>query len=120
MHDIIIQLIDPNDPEYLLSNVKDPGELQKWKTAAETWRLPYWDFALRRPNNRVGTKNYCCLPDYSLQEVLQSPAQEASILSSNVNPWYAYSYPDKQSGIPDMPGIPVSISFKPPYLFPLP
>jgi len=108
-----MQLIDPKDPEYLLSNITDPGELKKWKTAAETWRLPYWDFALRRPNNHVNGKDYCCLPDFALKEMFQSSAPEAN----NQNPWYAYTYPGKQSGLPNMPGMPVSIPLS---LFPSP
>lgn len=109
LHDIIMQLIDPNDPEFLLSNVTDPAELKKWKTAAETWRLPYWDFALRRPNNRANGRDYCCLPDFALKEMFQSSAPEAKTLSNNQNPWYAYAFPDQDSGIPDMRGIPMSI-----------
>ncbi|KAF8453107.1 hypothetical protein BGX38DRAFT_1179177 [Terfezia claveryi] len=109
LHDIIMQLIDPNDPEYLLSNVTDSGELNKWKTAAETWRLPYWDFALRRPNNHVNGKDHCSLPDFALKNVFQSSAPEASTLSNNQNPWYAYDFPEGQSGLPNMPGIPMSI-----------
>ena len=105
-----MQLIDPADPQYLLGNVTGPGELGKWKTAAETWRLPYWDFALRRPNNRVSGRDYCSLPDFALQEMFQSSAPEASTLPSNQNPWFAYNFPGQQSGLPNMPGIPVSIS----------
>jgi len=102
-----MQLIDPKYPKYILSNVTDPGELQKWKTAAETWRLPYWDFALRRPNNSAGGKNYCCLPDIALDD---------SEKSGN-GIWYAYAYPDGQSGLEDSLDkngkvrIPVGISF---------
>ncbi|KAF8440568.1 hypothetical protein BGX38DRAFT_1261652 [Terfezia claveryi] len=101
LHDIIIQLIDPNDPEYLLSNVTDPDELNKWKTAAETWRLPYWDFALRRSNNIVNGRDYCCLPDSALKETLES--------SKDQNPWYAYVFPGGKSGLPNVGGFPLSI-----------
>ncbi|KAF8422533.1 hypothetical protein EV426DRAFT_643363 [Tirmania nivea] len=109
LHDIIMQLIDPNDPAYLLSSVTDPGELMKWKTAAETWRLPYWDFALRRPNNHASGQDYCCLPEFTLKEIFQLSAQEASTLSDDQNPWYAYAFPDQKSGLPNMRGIPMSI-----------
>ncbi|KAF8440567.1 hypothetical protein BGX38DRAFT_1261651 [Terfezia claveryi] len=109
LRDIILQLIDPNDPEYLLSNVTDPGELNKWETAAETWRLPYWDFALRRPNNHVNGRDYCCLPNLALEEVFQCSVPEASTLSHNKNPWYAYCFPGGHSGLPDVGGIPLNV-----------
>lgn len=87
LHDIIMQLIDPDDPIYSLGSVTDPSELQEWKTAAETWRLPYWDFALRRPNNSTGGVDYCCLPDLALDPD---------------NLWYAYDYPGGQSDLKDV------------------
>ncbi|KAF8453108.1 hypothetical protein BGX38DRAFT_1268878 [Terfezia claveryi] len=89
-------------PEYLLSSVTDPGELNKWKTAAENWRLPYWDSALRRSNNHVDGMDNCCLPDIALNEILES--------SNDPNPWYAYDFPGGQSGIPDLSDyFPISI-----------
>ncbi|KAF8453105.1 hypothetical protein BGX38DRAFT_1329258 [Terfezia claveryi] len=94
LHDIIMQLTDPDDPEYLLSNVTDSGELNKWKTAAETWRLPYWDFALRRSNNRVNGKDFCCIPNAALNEFLDS--------SNEPNPFYAFVFPGEGSGLPDL------------------
>ncbi|KAF8454386.1 hypothetical protein BGX38DRAFT_333988 [Terfezia claveryi] len=100
-----MQLIDPNDPRYLLSNVTDSGELKEWKTAAETWRLPYWNFALRRPNNHVNGEDYCCLPEFALQEVFESSAAEVSTLSDK-NLWYAYEFPGRQSDLPDESGVP--------------
>ncbi|KAF8440565.1 hypothetical protein BGX38DRAFT_1144521 [Terfezia claveryi] len=109
LRDIIMQLIDPDDPEYLLSNVTDSSELDKWELAAETWRLPYWDFALRRPNNHLKGEDYCCLPDLALEEVFQSSALEAKTLSYNKNPWYAYVFPGGYSGLPDVKRIPLSI-----------
>jgi len=102
-----MQLIDPDDPSYILSSVTDLGELQEWKTAAETWRLPYWDFALRRPNNSTRIKNYCCLPDLALDD---SKGSDNRI-------WYAYAYPGGQSDLDDVSDddgnvvIPVGISF---------
>ncbi|RPB25948.1 Di-copper centre-containing protein [Terfezia boudieri ATCC MYA-4762] len=107
LHDIIMRLIDPHDPLYLLIDIKDPGELKNWKTAAETWRLPYWDFALRRPNNHANGQDYCCLPDLAIKEVFESPAP--GTLSNNPNPWYAYVFPEGSSGLPDTGGIPLSI-----------
>ena len=91
----------------------------EWKVAAETWRLPYWDFALRRSYNQ----NNACVPEQALidGDVLSPLATGTAHLPNipkrdhNPNPLYAFEYPlpkgetPGQHGINEWPyGMPVS------------
>ena len=119
-----MQLVDPKTP-----NDISPIPVEQrpsWRQAAETWRLPYWDFALRRSYNQ----NSASLPQVALTETnpladnSSSPNPTIPIPSipfSAENPLYAFRYPLKQGeklsdyGMTDMfergvRVLPVSIS----------
>ena len=86
-----------------------------WKVAAETWRLPYWDFALRRSYNQ----NMACVPQQALIDgdplsPLTTGVGLPTIPKYPDNPLYAFRYPlppgKKLSdyGIVNTGGLPVS------------
>ena len=73
-------------------------ERPDWLPAAETWRMPYWDFALRRTYN--GGK--ACVPEQAMID--GDPILPITVSASGVklfptlpafpnNPLYAYRYP---------------------------
>ena len=73
-------------------------ERPDWLPAAETWRMPYWDFALRRTYN--GGK--ACVPQQAMID--GDPILPLTVSASGVkllptlpafpnNPLYAYRYP---------------------------
>lgn len=122
-----MQLVDPATPTSV--SPIPIGQRPEWRTAAETWRLPYWDFALRRTYN----ENSACLPKIALTET--NPLGDSSISTPTLplplipispeNPLYAFRYPLKEgekltdygmTDIFDRRGVrvvPVSISSRP-------
>jgi len=48
LSEIILKFVDPSSTDSPIP----VGDRPNWKVAAETWRLPYWDFALRRSYNQ--------------------------------------------------------------------
>jgi len=88
-----------------------------WKVAAETWRLPYWDFALRRSYNQ----NMACVPQQALIDgdpltpLATGAGQLPTLPPYPDNPLYAYRYPLppgktlKQYGIVNTNGLPLEI-----------
>lgn len=102
MHEIIMELVDSKTPED--KSPVPPAERNNWRKAAETWRLPYWDFALRRPNNNFNNVNHICLPDVALYEGnplkgnsgSNNPTIPAPLTPiSSENPLYSFKYPLK-------------------------
>lgn len=70
-------------------------EKEAWHHAADTWRLPYWDPAVRRAYNNNGA----CIPEAMMAAELTSGSASIPIGSGipgfpNRNPFYAYEYPD--------------------------
>ena len=111
MHGMIMDLVKPGATDIPIRQ----EERNDWKVAAETWRLPYWDFALRRSYN----ENSACVPQQALID-----GDPLSPLTTGVgfpplpaipdNPLYAYKYqlPSGEKleayGIVNLPGLPVS------------
>ena len=73
-------------------------ERPDWRPAAETWRMPYWDFALRRTYNR----GMACVPQQAMID--GDPILPLTVSTRGVklfptlpdfpdNPLYAYKYP---------------------------
>ena len=95
-----MKLVDPKTPEDQ-SPVLQLADQAEWRQAAETWRLPYWDFALRRSYN----KNSACLPEIAMFEgdpfKGNSGSNDPKIptplipISAN-NPLYSFKFPLKQ------------------------
>ena len=93
-----MQLVDPKTP-----NDISPIPVEQrpsWRKSAETWRLPFWDFALRRSYNQ----NSACLPQVALTETNPLAGNNSSpnptiptpsIPFSAENPLYAFRYPLK-------------------------
>ena len=88
MSKIMMDWVGPDSP-----NSPIPKEQRgDWKVAAETWRLPYWDFALRRSYN----KNNACVPQQALidGDPLSPLTMDVGLptLQYPDNPLYAYKY----------------------------
>ena len=87
-----------------------------WKVAAETWRLPYWDFALRRSYNQ----NMASVPQQALIDgdpltpLATGAGQLPTLPPYPDNPLYAFRYPLasgqtlRDAGIVNTNGLPVS------------
>lgn len=110
MHDAIMELM--NDSNSVIPKTPE------WKLAADTWRLPYWDFALRRSYN----SNMACVPEAAMidGDPLDATARSQSDLGFTLksitdNPLYAYRYPLppgqnlSQYGIVNTGGLPLTI-----------
>ena len=88
-------------------------ERNDWKVAAETWRLPYWDFALRRSYN----KNRACVPQQALIDgdpllPFTMGVGLPKLPGDRGNPLYAYKYPLAKGEKPSKYGI-ERITFQP-------
>lgn len=81
----------------------DTAQATEWKKAADTWRLPYWDWARKQKYNQ----------QYALPEVLIFPTTTTYPPNNprgetNVeNPFWGFQNPEKKDGKPrafgDMP-----------------
>jgi len=119
LHDIIMKYVNPNTPDSQTPIPKPQRE--DWRRSAETWRLPYWDFALRRDYNNNGA----CIPRICMidGDPLKAPSASGGIPPLpgptlppvNNNPFYAFKYPLNQGetlaqyGIVNIRGLPLGI-----------
>ncbi|TVY78681.1 Tyrosinase [Fusarium oxysporum f. sp. cubense] len=75
----------------------DSAQAAEWEEAADTWRLPYWDWARKQKYNEK----------YSFPEVLMFkfvtiyPPQKPEGLTDITNPFYEFRNPETENGKPD-------------------
>ena len=108
----MLKFVDSSTPEKDSPiPVSDRGN---WRVAAETWRLPYWDFARRRSYNQ----QMACVPQQAMIDgdplAVHATGLISPVPSIPDNPLYAYRYPLRPGetpatyGIENSGGLPVS------------
>ena len=88
-----MRLVDPKSADSPIDKKDRPD----WLHAAQTWRMPYWDFALRRTYN--GGK--ACVPEQAMIDCdplvhLTASGEALPTFPFRNNPLYAYKYPLRQ------------------------
>ena len=97
LHDVMMQFIDPNT-----STADSPipkAERESYREAAETWRLPYWDFANMKPYNNEKMSIPKCFSTGDLTQMGHASDTLKIIapqwLTYKHNPLYTFEYPFK-------------------------
>ncbi|KAK4185474.1 common central domain of tyrosinase-domain-containing protein [Podospora australis] len=87
LHEIMVKQVIPQLPK---------AEQQKWTTASDTWRLPYWDWAQKK--SRAGKND----PIYDVPLIAQEPRIGVLDLNDGVtevyidNPMYKFTMPNNE------------------------
>ena len=92
----------------IIPQYTDDSNRDLWTQAAQAWRLPYWDWAIRKADKAGGS------PNYNIPQIFQDAQIQITVASGPIivdNPVYRFSMPNGKpmgtSGITNIGGIPV-------------
>ena len=94
--------------QQIIPKYVDDSNRDQWTNAAQTWRLPYWDWAMKKPDQSTGSASY------NIPQIFQNAQIRITIPSGPMtvdNPVYKFTMPNQQTmgsaGITNIGGIPV-------------
>ncbi|MCJ1352324.1 MAG: hypothetical protein MMC33_002308 [Icmadophila ericetorum] len=93
--------------QQIIPKYVDDSNRDQWTNAAQTWRLPYWDWAMKKPDQSTGSASY------NIPQIFQNAQIRITIPSGPMtvdNPVYKFTMPNQQTmgsaGITNIGGIP--------------